>query len=256
MASAFDEAAEAYDAVRPGYPREMFDCIAGTARLGTGSLVLEVGCGTGQATVEFAMREYRVLCVEPGVSLLELAKRRLGGSTVEFSPCRFEDWPVRAGVFDLVASGTAWHWVDPGIGFGKAAASLKQGGFIALFWNLHPTPYTGFFQDVQEVYGEVVPEWRGSAERQTTDQRIAEIERQISASGRFEEPTVKTYRWERTFSGGDYIRLLDTYSDHRALPEDRRTRLYTGIRRMIDERFGGSVERPYLTALFLARKSA
>jgi SAM-dependent methyltransferase len=253
MANPFDEAAEAYDAVRPGYPAEMFDDIDRVTGLNQGSKVLEVGCGTGQATMEFAKRGYRVLCVEPGGSLRELAERRLRGYPAEFSPCRFEDWPPQEGSFDLVASGTAWHWVDPGIGFRKAAASLKQGGYIALFWNLHPTPYMGFFQDVQEVYGEVVPEWRGPAEMQTTEQRIAEIRQQICASGLFEEPTVKTYRWARTFNSHDYIRLLDTYSDHRALPEDRRTRLYTGIKRMIDERFGCSVERPYLTALFLAR---
>jgi len=256
MANPFDEAAEAYDAVRPGYPAEMFDDIDGMTGLTPGSRVLEVGCGTGQATMELARRGYRVLCVEPGGSLRELAERRLRGYPVEFSPRRFEDWPLQVASFGLVASGTAWHWVDPALGFPKAAAALKPHGFVALFWNLHPTPYTGFFQAVQEVYGEVVPEWRGPAEMQTTDQRIAEIKRQICASGLFEEPTVKTYLWARTFSGHDYVRLPDTYSDHRALPEDRRTRLYAGIRSMIDERFGGSVERPYLTALFLARKRA
>jgi SAM-dependent methyltransferase len=255
MAGLFDEAADSYDAVRPGYPGEMFEDIGRVTHTGWGSKVLEVGCGTGQATLEFARRGYAVLCVEPGGSLLEHARRRLSGFPVEFSHCRFEDWPLQAGSFDLVASATAWHWVDPGVGFSKAAAALKPRGFITLFWNLHPTPYTGFFEDVQEVYGEVVPEWRAPVDRQTTDQRIAEIKRQIDASGRFEEPTVKTYRWVRTLSGGDYIRLLDTYSDHRALLEDRRALLYAGIRRMIDERFGGSVERPYLTALFLARRA-
>ena len=252
MANVFDEAADSYDAVRPGYPAELFEDVSRLAHLGQGSSVLEVGCGTGQATLEFAKRGYTVTCIEPGGNLLELARRKLAGFPVEFCACRFEDWPPE-GSFDLVASGTAWHWVDADTGFRKAAAALKQSGFIALFWNLHPTPYTGFFEEVQRIYGEQVPEWRVPGARQTTDQRIAEIRRQISASGRFEEPTVKLYRWTRTYSSGDYVKLLDTYSDHRALPEDRRSRLYGEVKRMIDERYGGLVERPYLTALFLAR---
>jgi len=254
MANVFDDAADSYDAVRPGYPGELFKDISRLTRLGQGARVLEVGCGTGQATLEFARRGYTVLCVEPGRSLLDLAKRKLIGFPVEFRASRFEDWPLEEGMFDLVASGTAWHWVDADIGFRKAAAALKPGGFIALFWNLHPTPYKGFFEDVQRIYRELVPEWRGPDARQTAGQRIDEIGRQISASNHFEEPAVKLYSWTRAYCSGDYVKLLDTYSDHRALPEDRRSRLYREIKQMIDEIYGGWVERPYLTALFLASR--
>jgi ubiquinone/menaquinone biosynthesis C-methylase UbiE len=47
----FDEDAELYDRARPGYPTELYDDLAELAGVRTGSRVLEVGCGTGQATV-------------------------------------------------------------------------------------------------------------------------------------------------------------------------------------------------------------
>ena len=253
MSSVFDEAAELYDAMRPGYPDELFDDIAELTGLDAGSKVLEVGCGTGQATVSLAEKGYEVVCVDPGGSLVEVAWRKLEGYPFEFIVSRFEDW-VLSGSFDLVASGTAWHWVEPEVGYGRAAAALGHGGFITLFWNLHPTPFTGFFVDVQSVYSRLVPEWGNPVERPSTAQRIEEESRSVEASGLFEKPVVRQYRWWRSYSRGDYIRLLDTYSDHRALPLGVRSRLYREVGYLIDEEYGGVVERPYLTALFVAHK--
>jgi hypothetical protein len=34
-----------------------------------------------------------------------------------------------------VCSGTAWHWVDPAVGYDKAAALLRHGGRLAVFRN-------------------------------------------------------------------------------------------------------------------------
>jgi len=256
MASTFDDAAELYDALRPGYPSKLYDDLAHLTGLRKGSNVLEVGCGTGQATLRFAERGYRVVCVDPGGGLVELARRKLAGYPVEFTVSRFEDWSPVAGDFDVVASGTAWHWVDPATGYSKASAALKEDGFIALFWNLHPTPYTGFFQAVQRVYGSAVPEWGDPRDRPSTEQRIRSISAEIEASGWFTEPTIRQYNWTRTYSKEDYLMLLDTYSDHRSLPSATKERLYRGVGHLIEEEYEGHVERPYLTALLVAQKAS
>jgi len=255
MASTFNDSAELYDAVRPGYPPELFDDLELLTDLRAGSRVLEVGCGTGQATACLAERGYMVVCVDPGGGLLEVARRKLAGHPVEFVESRFEDWPL-TDQFDVVASGTAWHWVDSAVGYPKAAAALKDDGFIALFWNLHPTPYTGFFEAVQRIYGSVVPEWSDPRDRPSTEQRMRSIGAEIEASGWFEKPTIKQYNWMRTYSRLDYLRLLDTYSDHRSLPGATKERLYRGVGRLIDEEYGGRVERPYLSVLFVAGKAS
>jgi hypothetical protein len=92
-------------------------------------------------------------------------------------------------------------------------------------------------------------------EKPSTAQRIEEASHSVEASGLFEKLVVRQYLWKRSYSRDDYLWLLDTYSDHRALTKGVRDRLYGGVGRLIDEEYGGVVERPYLTALLVARKS-
>jgi hypothetical protein len=41
----------------------------------------------------------------------------------------FEDWSLPGDVsFDLVFAASAWHWIDPNIGYRKAARSPVGGG--------------------------------------------------------------------------------------------------------------------------------
>ena len=59
--------------------------------------------------------------------------------------------------------------------------------------------------------------------------------------------------WERDYSGADYLKLLNTFSDHRALAEPERTSFFQAIADTI-ERTGGTVRRRYETVLIGARK--
>jgi SAM-dependent methyltransferase len=52
----FAEAAELYDRARPGYSAALFSDLAELACIGPGCRVLEIGCGTGQATLPLAER--------------------------------------------------------------------------------------------------------------------------------------------------------------------------------------------------------
>ena len=48
--------ADRYDRMRPGYPSQLFDDLAELACIGPGCRVLEIGVGTGQATLPVAAR--------------------------------------------------------------------------------------------------------------------------------------------------------------------------------------------------------
>ena len=92
----FNEVPELYDRVRPGYPDELFADLATITRLDERSSVLEVGCGTGQATRSLAALGCSVTAIEPGADMAALARRRLatfGNVTVETST--FEEWDDR-----------------------------------------------------------------------------------------------------------------------------------------------------------------
>jgi len=129
----FDGFAEAYDARRSGYPAEIVDAVVELAGLRAGSSVLEVGCGTGKLTVELATRGLRIDAVDPGENLVAVARRRLARSErVRFHVGRFEDVELPPASFELVVSASAFHWVDPNLGWARAAELLRPGATIAV----------------------------------------------------------------------------------------------------------------------------
>jgi SAM-dependent methyltransferase len=251
----FNEDAETYDRFRPGYPEQLFNDIIMLSGMPTGGRILEIGCGSGQATEPFARRGYQMLCIDPGGNLLTIAERRLSEyPRVAFLRTTLEEWGVEEAAFDLVASATAFHWVRPEVGYEKVFRALKPGGYLALFWNKHLAPYTGFFAEVQGIYSRVVPEWGDPRLQPSMEEWISATKDEINASGFFRVEAVKRYPWSRTYNAGEYVRLLDTYSDHRSLAEGKRHELYEKISELIDESYGGYVKRPYLSVLFVAAK--
>ena len=129
----FDEVAAEYDRQRPAYPDELVDQACRIAGIGSGDQVLEVGCGSGQLTRALAARGLHVTALEPGPSLIALARGNLAGAgEVEFVNARFEDAALPRGRFRAVFSASAFHWVDPEVSWQKAADVLVPGGTLAL----------------------------------------------------------------------------------------------------------------------------
>lgn len=253
----FDEASREYDEVRPGYPKELVEDVIQISCIRKDGRILEVGCGTGQVTLSFAVLGYSMLCLDFGRNLVEIAREKCKDyPNVEIRCVSFEEWEPERKAFDLLISATAFHWIRPEVGYIRAAEVLKDNGYLALFWNMHPTPYTGFFEDVQRVYRRVVPEWGSSGDRQETEKKIQVREDCINKTGLFEKVQVKRYTWSRVYSTNQYLKLLNTYSNHKSLDDCRRIQLYAGIRNLIDEEYGGSVMRPYLSILYVAKKKA
>src|SRR5579872_557078 len=135
----FDAVAARYDAVRPSYPESLVQAVIDLTGLPEEGRILEIGCGTGQATLPFASRGYRLLCLEPGRNLADVAAHNLRAYPwVTIQSVTFEDWSPEEEAFDLVMSAQAFHWIPAEIGYPGAARALKPAGSIALFWNLSP----------------------------------------------------------------------------------------------------------------------
>ena len=129
----FDEIAAEYDRYRPAYPDELVDRACQVAGIGSGDHVLEVGCGSGQLTRSLVAQGLHVTALEPGQSLLALARQNLDGAgEVEFVNAQFEDAPLPSGQFQAVFSASAFHWVDPKVSWQKTADVLAPGGTLAL----------------------------------------------------------------------------------------------------------------------------
>lgn len=129
----FDEIAAEYDRRRPTYPDELVDQACQVAGIGSGDHVLEVGCGSGQLTRGLVARGLHVTALEPGKSLIALARQHLeGAGEVEFVNAQFEDASHSREQFQAVFSASAFHWIDPEVGWQKAADVLVPGGTLAL----------------------------------------------------------------------------------------------------------------------------
>lgn len=251
----FDQVAEIYDEVRPGYPKQAIEDIISISDIPDAGSILEVGCGTGQATLPFAKRGYSIHCLEMGENLARIASYKLKPYPgVKVENITFEDWPAQPNAFDIVLSATAFHWIPSEIGFPKAADYLKENGYLALLSNMHPMPYSGFFERVQDLYREFVPEWKDPREGLSTDEKIHLGEENIDTTGIFEKVMVKRYSWTVEFYAEQYVKLLCTFSDHMNLDENRRLALFNKIRDLINREYNGKIQRPYLTVLYLARK--
>lgn len=256
LRTVFDEVAALYDAIRPGYPAALYDDIRDVAGLPDGGDILEIGCGTGQATLPFAQRGYHICCVELGADLAAIARRKLAPyPQAEVRLGAFETVPLAEASFDLIISATAFHWVDPA-SYPKLAHVLRPGGSVALFWNKHIVGPVdrGFFSRTQPLYREYAPELYGTGKGPPTADELPDESAALAATGLFGNFTVRRYPWVERYDATSFLSLLDTYSDHRALPAERRKRLYEGIAALIDGEFSGEIAKQYLTVLYTAQR--
>ena len=69
----------------------------------------------------------------------------------------------------------------------------------------------------------------------------------------FVDVSMKLYETTRTYGADEYIALMDTMSDHRAMPEDKRAALYAGIKDVIIKH-GGQIKMDYIFQLYMGRK--
>ena len=61
------------------------------------------------------------------------------------------------------------------------------------------------------------------------------------------------YEADKNFTADEYIMLLDTFSDHRNLPEENRKALYEGIHKIILNH-GNAHNMHYIYQLYMGRK--
>ena len=248
----FDTVAELYDRARPTYPDGLFSDVVALSRIPLGGRVLEIGCGTGQATRPMAERGYRITAVELGANLAEIARRNLAPYGVKVEVAAFEDWPLPDEPFDLVMAVTSFHWLDPEVALPKMAAALTPGGAIAITSGGHiEGGDTQFFHEVQVCYEAHMPGTPPGL-RLTPVEQIPLEAPAIEACGLFEPPQMRRHVWQRDFTTQTYLDELNTYSSHIELSAEDRSALLSCIAAMIDGRYGGRITKAYNTDLAVA----
>jgi SAM-dependent methyltransferase len=249
----FGTVAELYDRARPGYPAALFDDLARLADLRPGSRVLEIGCGTGQATQSLAGHGYAITAVELSPDMAGLARQRLRDyPNVRVETGAFEQWPLPAQPFDLVLGAQAMHWIDPRVRYPKIAQALASGGWLAIFGHIHVGGGTRpFFEEVQDCYERFMPGTPPGL-RLTEPDDLPHDDLGLPSSGLFEPPTFRRYLWQQAYSTAEYLDVLRTYSGHIDLEPTAQANLFDCIAGLIDSRYNGHITKAYLTELVLA----
>lgn len=250
----FDGVANLYDTYRPSYPAELIEDIVLLSGIQSEERILEIGSGTGKATLLFAQRGYTILCLEPGQNLIAVAREKLKSYPhVSFVRTRFEDWEADQEKFDLVISAQAYHWVPEEVRYERTARVLKQSGHLAVFWNMYPGLEGEIRQELDQVYHKIAPEL--VKPERPFEQLIESRANSLRESPYFEKVVVRKYSWSARYETKAYLGLLNTYSDHLRLPEQRRSALFEEIAEVI-ERNGGYIEKPYLAVVYVAQRTS
>lgn len=248
--SVFGSDIEGYEAIRPGYPDDLFHLIA--ARTAGRDIFGEIGPGTGLATA----------------GLLELGPRRFIGfepdnALAGFLASRFPAIEVvnddfcSAGVdgkFDLIASASSFHWLDADAALRRAHELLVPNGCLAIWWNVYRETGIGdpFAEAVMPLLLDLdLPPSQTAEHHYGLDQHhhFSRLN-----SGGFVDLEFHLFRRERTLSPAQARALYSSFSLVRILAEPRREALLDAISAIVVDQFGGAAPSILLSPLYLAKK--
>ncbi|HTR55881.1 MAG TPA: class I SAM-dependent methyltransferase [Kofleriaceae bacterium] len=250
----FDRNAALYDAARPSYPDALVDAIFARTRA---RRIVEIGAGTGKATVPFARRGVAhgvaIDALEPGPSMAAILRERVAPyPSVRVVETTFEDWDGDAGAYDLVLAAQSIHWIDPAVRYAKIARALAAGGWACIVRN----EKAGWDPELRAELDAAYARWPPPRDNQPGDSAAdarREYAAQLAASNLFGPVVVEEVAWHQRYTTREYLDLLATYSDHALLAADARASLFAAIAAAIDRR-GGAFVVPYVSLAFLAQR--
>ncbi len=257
----FNEVPALYEQVRPSYPDELFADLVAVTGVAAHASVLEVGCGTGQATRSLVQLGCAVTAIEPGVEMAEMARQRLARfSNVVIETSTFETWDAHDRRFDLILAASSWHWVDPSIGWRRAHDILRPGGRLAVLGHVvirqsdEPEVYAAT-ADLHERFAPGNPDWGHpplEADVRATSYGWGPPNEE--SDGLFGPAIVRWYPMVQHFDGAGFADLLRTLSPYRRLDPSIREPLLDAIAERIRTDLGNRATRRYLSVLRVGQR--
>lgn len=176
--------ADGFDSTAADYDKVVRHSIDGARRLiasmpeGDHDVVLDVGCGTGFASLAMVRRfgTTRITGVDPAPGMLDEFRDKIGGlpdTRVELVEADVMEMPVPDGAYDAVICSMAFHWFPDKPGAMAAMArTLKPGGVIAILCSGRRGEEE--FRRVLSTIVPPVPHWLGAFDVVQRDEREME----------------------------------------------------------------------------------
>jgi SAM-dependent methyltransferase len=129
-AARFGDLAARYERVRPAYPAAILAALARRTGLEPGTIVIDLGAGTGTLTRQLADLGADVTAVEPSAGMRARCAAAVPGAAVVDGTA--EAVPVATASADVVTAAQAIHWFVPGPALDEIARVLRPGGWLAV----------------------------------------------------------------------------------------------------------------------------
>lgn len=147
----FDGLAEEYDRYRPRYPPEAIDYMLSACGAGEGTIVADIGAGTGISALPLLERGLTVYAVEPSPSMCSVLRERLGRyPNLHCQPGDASNTGLADAAVSLVLAAQAFHWFDRPAAQVEFRRILRPGGMVALLFNERLTNASEFLQAFED----------------------------------------------------------------------------------------------------------
>lgn len=252
---ASSQTVRSYTQVRPDYPQEVVERIWASL---PGSLVAEMGAGTGIFTRQLLRAGARVIAVEPAAAMraeleqvmrAELADSLITSDNLPTTLPRLqivdavaEDSGLPAGCVDGVVFAQSFHWMNQSRAVAEAARVLRPGGLVAVVANQLDVRWAWVHRLTRIMRsGDVLSPERGP----------------VFAAPLVELPFFEV-SWVQELSVAGVLELAQTRSSYVRQSPEGRARMQRNLRWYLLEKLGfcelDTVRIPYRTFLWSARK--
>lgn len=252
--SKYSAVASEYDKIRPAYPKDLIDKLISSTGINPSSTLLEIGAGTGLATMPLAKKGFNIDCVEVEPRMAEILISKLKEQeNVSVTVADFETWDSGNLSYDLIFSAQAFHWIDEKIKYRKCYDLLKENGQLAVFWyyavNEPPEAVSAVNELLSTCHAGYACSGVDDCQKFFRDQ-----EEQLINSQYFEHLKVYTFESERSGQNAEtFISRINTTSAFASLDHEARQALNKGLEKVIYEK-GGNIDSKLYYAMFIANK--
>ncbi len=205
-------AADAYDALRPGYPDAAVDWL-----LPPGARqVVDLGAGTGKLTRLLVARGLDVTAVDPSEAMLAGLRAAVPG--IRGVNGRGENLPLPDASADAVLAAQSWHWVDQEQASAEVARVLRPAGRLGLVWN-DDDPASDWLRELSAIKVRASGLWDGLPE--------------IRLGPAFGPVVEEHFPWSTTYSPEQVVALVATRSYVLTATESRRLEILAEVRDLL-----------------------
>lgn len=245
LKTAFGKASKLYESARKGYPKELIEHIIQVSGLNKGAKILDIGCGTGKSTLQFTEKGFDILALDISGEMIKIARENLSlYPQVKYQVSSFEEFNYPEESFDLIISGTAFHWLDQEVAYRKAAQLLKKNGWLATFYSSTAYEKSDLMSKAREIYVKDCPNYPEGYGK--THEKLLE---RTKKTGLFQSVEVFVYPVEERFTKEQFLSWLNSFSWVISLQPPQKDKLFSDLEPLLINPKDISVPRDYWLVL-------